>query len=931
MPADVLTTLALSPLDTVHLSSNLRSRLLNFLLRWEQYAAAAACLDQLIPVNPALVSLLDARARAQRGQGNPDVALATMAIRHQRKISMTSRVLEARFHLAGGDASAAYRIALALSLEKPTSPTVWGLVGEVHLAQGDLEAAEKAYRRQLGISRRGSAALLGLMDVYRARGDWVSAGAYAVRAQTVDPDRTPPAAALRRLLDFYQAAGDPNRAADAQAALSQRYNAQVADLETALSAELSRISAPLPPSTLPKEHPRPPISLPKEHLPPLTPAERTRIEAAARQHFNFGRLLPGQAEIMAPVLRGEDVLAVLPTGGGKSLCYQLPALLDQAGATLVISPLIALMKDQLDSLPPAARKLATTINSSLGGDELRRRMRAVAGGRYRLVYAAPERLRQPPFLYALQRGGLARLVIDEAHCVSLWGHDFRPDYLFIPQARRALGNPPLLAMTATAPERVRRDIIRRMGELQVVATGVQRPNLRLEVIHARNADEKLRHLLTICQAESGSGIVYAGTRARCESLAALLRRQGVDAIHYHAGIPNRSAVQDRFMTGRVRVVVATVAFGLGIDKSDIRFIIHHVPPQSLEAYYQEAGRAGRDGRPARCILFFSPSDKATLTRRARGDGQPVEFLRFVYRALQGRLGGEPVGRVATDDLCRDVRAEETSIRVALSLLETAGLLLRHFDVPRTALVTLYHYNAEHDCRAFCEAARLRPGQRLEVDLILAARTAGLDPTTIERCVLAWAGAGLMEYRPAGRDLLLELLPPPPDAAGLVANLLDRYATMQVQRVEEITAYARTRRCRHGHIGAYLGSTGKGPLTSCGACDNCLGLKSQPAAAPPPLSKEEQLRAVLECVAGTRQGIGPASLARALRAESRAPEWTRGLPGYGTLSFRSQAAVKQLVDGLVGDNLLQARQLGHGGTLLMLTLAGREAVKVHQHL
>jgi len=428
----------------------------------------------------------------------------------------------------------------------------------------------------------------------------------------------------------------------------------------------------------------------------VSEADRTRLEQAASNLFGFDALLPGQAETMVAMEQGRDVLTILATGGGKSLCYQLPALMQARGTTLVISPLIALMKDQVDSLPPHMRRKAITINSSLEGGEMHRRMEQVAQGRYRLVYAAPERLRQRPFLHILRQAPVNRLVIDEAHCVSLWGHDFRPDYLYIPEARHALGDPPLLAMTATAPPRVREDILQRLRradapEMVVITGDVFRRNLYFECVHAANQDEKLTQLLSICQSESGSGIVYVDTRARAENLAAALEAQGLSAGYYHAGIGDRrarAAAQERFMEGRVRIMVATVAFGMGIDKADIRFIVHYACPSSLEAYYQEAGRAGRDRRPARCTLLYTSADRARLTRWSRRDMLDVDALRRVYAAIAHRLNGRALGAIPIDDIARDVEMEPTGVRVAISLLEEAALFRRYADVPRTAVIRL---------------------------------------------------------------------------------------------------------------------------------------------------------------------------------------------------------------------------------------------------
>jgi ATP-dependent DNA helicase RecQ len=921
---NVLDGLEIAPRHTVGLASNQRSRLLNFLLRWEHVEEVHACLDTLIPHNPTLVSLLDLRVRAFLAQDRPDDALEVMQERLRLKTSLTARTLLARVHLAQGDVEAAHQIARALVEERDDSVTAWGLLGEVELARGDTQAALAAYRRMGELRPYGRAYLLGMLSLYQALDDWVTASGYAVRLLRTADEETPLSVIyLRRLRDHFRASAEETRVADLEAELARRYADELAELHAALfPTPGARPAVPALPAEPLRREPAEP--LPTFDQIPVTEEEQSHIAEAVHRLFGFETLLPGQLETIACVLRGEDVLTILPTGGGKSLCYQLPALLAERGTTLVISPLIALMKDQVDSLPASVRRRATTINSSLEGDELRWRLGQATEGAYRLVYAAPERLRQPSFLHALRRAGVDRLVIDEAHCVSVWGHDFRPDYLTIGQARQALGNPPLLAMTATAPPRVRRDIIKHLGDMRIIAGDVTRPNLQLEVFHARNADDKLRHLLAFCQTEPGSGIIYAGTRARCEELAVLLRKYGIVAGHYHAGIADRAGVQDDFMAGRIRVVVATIAFGLGIDKPDIRFIVHFVPANSLEAYYQEAGRAGRDGLPARCLLMYTPSDRATLTRRTRQNALPVEFLRAVYAAVKRRLGGASSGRVAMADLGRDLQADDTRVRVALSLLEQVDLLRRGPDVPRAAIVCRtvgQDAILPHELAAFCQAARLRPGQPLTLDLVDVAQRAGLPLDDIERRMLDWADAGWLSYRPAGRDLMLEMLPPPPDAAERIATLLERYETIQAQRVDEIAAYARTVRCRHGHLNAYLGGR---TIERCTACDNCVEIQ------PPPdtdLSDErEQFLTILRCVSAAPWSWGRLSLARILRGDLQAPDKARDHVGFGALAFRSKAAVERMLERLEHGGFLQPRQLDHGGVVLDLTAAGKAALQ-----
>jgi ATP-dependent DNA helicase RecQ len=931
----VLAELEMTPQRAVGLTVNQRSRLLNFLLRWERVEEAHACLDALIPVNPNLVSLLDLRTRAFLTQDRPGDALTVMQERVEHKSSLSARVLLARVHLALDDVDAAHQVARTLVEENADSVTAWGLLGEVELVRHDTDAALTAYRRLNELRPQSRAYLLGMMAFYRSLDDWVTASGYAVRLLRTATDESPLSAVyLRRLCDHFQASGEETRVAELEADLARQYADELAELRAALSLTARPRPAPVPRAVVEREEgDLPPIEpLPAFDQVLVSDEERTRIADAVRRLFGFETLLPGQLETLACVLRGEDVLTILPTGGGKSLCYQLPALLAERGTTLVISPLIALMKDQVDSLPSGLRGRATTINSSLERDALRRRLEQVTDGGYRLLYAAPERLRQPPFLHALRRAGLTRLVIDEAHCVSVWGHDFRPDYLTIGRARQALGNPPLLAMTATAPPRVRRDILNHLGDMRIIAGDVTRPNLQLEVFYARNADDKLRHLLAFCQAEPGSGIIYAGTRARCEELAALLRERGIAAGHYHAGISNRAEVQDDFMTGRIRVVVATIAFGLGIDKPDIRFIVHFVPSNSVEAYYQEAGRAGRDGLPSRCLLMYAPSDRAALTRRARRDALPIEFLRAVYAAVKRYLGESGAGRVAVADLERDLRADQTRIRVASSLLEEAGLLQRGPDFPHTAVIRLTSVGQDDilsdDLKAFCQAARLRPDQSLTLDLADVARRADLSLADVERRVLEWADAGWLTYHSSGRDCLLEMLPPPTDTAEQVETLLERYETVSAQRVDEIAAYAQTHLCRHGHLNAYLGGR---VIERCAACDNCIEI--QPPSDTELPDEREQLLIVLRCVSDAPWAWGRRSLIRILRGKDKARPGgytlhtkARENPAFGALAFRSGAAVGRMLDVLESAGFLHARQLDHGGVVLDLTPAGRAALQ-----
>jgi ATP-dependent DNA helicase RecQ len=368
----------------------------------------------------------------------------------------------------------------------------------------------------------------------------------------------------------------------------------------------------------------------------------------------------------------------MPTGSGKSLTYQLAAML-RPEPTLVLSPLIALMKDQVDKLPPEIAATATFVNSSLSAEETAARLADVAAGRTRLLYAAPERLRQARFVAMLADVGIGLVVVDEVHCVSMWGHDFRPDYLFIRRGLEELGEPAVLGMTATATPAMAREIGDALARrFEVVHTSVMRPNLRYDVEEVANADDRLAILVERLRAlRGGSAIVYARSRRSTEEFARVLRGHGFRAEHYHAGLESdeRTRVQDDFLAGRIQAVVATTAFGMGIDKPDVRLVCLVNYPDSLESYVQMVGRAGRDGAPSQTLLLAGPSDAVALRRFAVSDVPAAADLRAVYRAVRAADG-----LVDPDELAAVV--PEHDPRVLVGMLDQAGLLRRGFDEGR---------------------------------------------------------------------------------------------------------------------------------------------------------------------------------------------------------------------------------------------------------
>ncbi|NTV40712.1 MAG: RecQ family ATP-dependent DNA helicase [Candidatus Moranbacteria bacterium] len=335
------------------------------------------------------------------------------------------------------------------------------------------------------------------------------------------------------------------------------------------------------------------------------------LETELKKYFNFSQFRAGQKEIVESIMAGKDVVALMPTGGGKSLCFQLPAILSE-GISIVISPLIALMQDQVDGL--VARGIsATFINSALSFEEIDQRLADIKAGKTKIIYVAPERFANRQFQKMFSELEVFLLAVDEAHCVSQWGHDFRPDYLNVKEYIALLSRRPIVAaFTATATPEVKDDIVERLGlqSPDVFVRGFDRPNLKFFVRENLKKKERANEALRIAKSIKGSGIVYAITRKETEELAKFFKSQGIKAAAYHAGMTGekRARIQNDFMENNFKVIVATIAFGMGVDKADIRFVIHVGMPSSPEGYYQEAGRAGRDGEQAFCILLHSKSD-----------------------------------------------------------------------------------------------------------------------------------------------------------------------------------------------------------------------------------------------------------------------------------------------------------------------------------
>ena len=612
----------------------------------------------------------------------------------------------------------------------------------------------------------------------------------------------------------------------------------------------------------------------------------SELDQVLATRFGFPGFRPGQREVVEHVVRGGDALVVMPTGAGKSLCYQAPALA-LGGLTLVVSPLIALMKDQVDGLQELGIR-ATFLNSSIGRDEYDVRRQAVQRGEIELLYVAPERF-TPSFLRWCKGLDIRLFAIDEAHCLSQWGHDFRPEYLKLGRVREALGTPTTIALTATATPEVQDDIVDTLGigEGRRFIQGFDRENLVLEVVSVGRQAAKDDLLAEF--ALPGPSLIYCATRKNVERAYEALHSAGVRAGYYHAGLmpADRTRIQDAFMQGHVPVVVATNAFGMGIDKRDIRTIVHYDMPGTVEAYYQEIGRAGRDGRQSRAVMLFAGrADRRIHEFFIDNAHPPAKWVHQLWDWLRKR-GENPVfGTLEQMSEALPTEAGDRAAAACLHILVREGRVRRIAPSDRSAWVRVIqappsrpqgHRGTVWDLIAHQQGTLGMTGEVVQFQPEHWTAESGLDRDQLTAALRGLEDRGFVQFRAAGRSGGVELLQPG-EPLTLDEKRMQARRNREFAKLDKMEAYTGPT-CRRRYVVEYFGE--KAPFDACGTCDVCReGVAPSEDPAPPTPDQEQVILKVLSCVARMERHAGKAGFGVDLIAKTLVGSKERKITVWG---------------------------------------------------
>ena len=570
------------------------------------------------------------------------------------------------------------------------------------------------------------------------------------------------------------------------------------------------------------------IDAPPPSAPCVTRAEDAdELAAALERFFGLSTFRSGQREIVESILNGGNTLAAFPTGYGKSLCYQLPALM-QPGVAIIVSPLISLMKDQVDALRGRGIHSVGLINSSLSMEEYQAELDRLKRGEIKLLYAAPERFRSRRFLARLDSFPISLFVIDEAHCISQWGHDFRPAYLALHDAIRVVHPRSIALFTATATPDVRADILRELAvdQCEVFVRSIERPNLKFSVCAVADESEKYSLLDACLERLEGKGIIYAGRRRDTEEIAEYLRADGRRADYYHAGrdAQERKRVQDGFFDDGpdgIDIIVATNAFGMGIDKANIRYIVHWAMTGTLEEYYQEAGRAGRDGKASHCVLFYSPNDRRLREWFIKEDAPNKRNLLKILKLIETFPALHQFRMIPAEELEWLSGFSAGKIRVGISHLQKLGFLRRLYDIAsklsiRTPFVPDFGLESDN-LRALLAQLRTRS----ELNVMEFCRDLGLRPDELMEQLIDLQSDGYLWYWGSEDSMLIELLRDSNLFASISEDQMgfEDYVRSRRRQLDQMVLYALAEDCRGRAVRKYFGEAVEKDY-QCGNCDRC---------------------------------------------------------------------------------------------------------------